>query len=146
MRPSRKLAKPRRQLRPQRRPDTGALGVSPKLETGLVALWTMACVAIWQAVLVSEPERTLLAIAFAAINTAAFGLYGWDKLRAGAGTGRRVPERWLHLMQLPGGSLGAYLGQRLWRHKTQKAAFRRVYLLILLVQTLPLGWVVWQWL
>jgi uncharacterized membrane protein YsdA (DUF1294 family) len=53
-------------------------------------------------------------------------LYGWDKRRAIKG-GSRVPERTLHLAELCGGWPGALLAQKMFRHKTQKASFRRVF-------------------
>jgi uncharacterized membrane protein YsdA (DUF1294 family) len=62
----------------------------------------------------------------AATSAAAFVTYGFDKRRAGAG-GRRVPERTLHLLALAGGWPGALLGQRQFRHKTQKTWFRVVF-------------------
>jgi uncharacterized membrane protein YsdA (DUF1294 family) len=53
----------------------------------------------------------------------AFVAYGFDKRRARSG-GRRVPEKTLHLMALVGGWPGGLMGQRVFRHKTQKLGFR----------------------
>ncbi|MNC39288.1 hypothetical protein D3C87_1969190 [compost metagenome] len=62
---------------------------------------------------------TLLFLALA--NLLAFGLFAIDKARARADQ-RRIPERTLLTAALFGG-LGAWLGQRLMRHKTRKQPF-----------------------
>lgn len=51
-------------------------------------------------------------------------LYKLDKHRAKATQYERIPELVLHLLALMGGGFGAYLGQHLWRHKTQKWLFK----------------------
>ncbi|MBN9524373.1 DUF1294 domain-containing protein [bacterium] len=66
----------------------------------------------------------LLLVAVA--STVSFVTYGFDKRRAASG-GRRVPERTLHVLALCGGWPGALLGQRQFRHKTQKVWFRAVF-------------------
>ncbi|MFT7486938.1 MAG: uncharacterized membrane protein YsdA (DUF1294 family) [Candidatus Paceibacteria bacterium] len=55
-----------------------------------------------------------------------FALYGNDKRKARLGK-RRVPESVLHLWELAGGWPGAWVAQRVFRHKTQKRSFRLVY-------------------
>ncbi len=67
------------------------------------------------------------------VNAVTVVLYGYDKRKAIAGGGR-VPEVILHLAALVGGSPGALLAQGLFRHKTQKAKFRMVFVGIILVQ------------
>ena len=57
------------------------------------------------------------------VNLAAFFLMGWDKGRARRGA-RRVPEKTLFLAALLGGSVGAVLGMKLFRHKTRHWYFR----------------------
>jgi uncharacterized membrane protein YsdA (DUF1294 family) len=81
-----------------------------------------------------------------AINLTTFGYYGFDKGRARQG-GRRVPEVVLHGLALAGGSFGAWLAMRLFRHKTVKARFRLAFWLIVAFQVLLLAWVarlVWE--
>ncbi len=56
------------------------------------------------------------------VNLAAFAMMGMDKFRARRGLWR-IPERTLLLTALVGGSLGAFLGMRLFRHKTRHRAF-----------------------
>lgn len=64
-------------------------------------------------------NMTLLALSLA--NLVAFTLFAIDKARARTG-GWRIPERTLLTAALFGG-LGAWLGQRLLRHKTRKQPF-----------------------
>lgn len=64
-----------------------------------------------------------------AASLVAFVAYGIDKRRA-VREQRRIPERVLHLWSLVGGWPGALFGQRVFRHKTQKLAFRLAFWLI----------------
>ena len=61
-----------------------------------------------------------------------FFTYGFRERQAARG-GRRVRERTLHLMAFLGGWPGAYLGQRQFRHKTQKTSFRIVFWILLIL-------------
>lgn len=65
-----------------------------------------------------------LATALIAVNFAAFAAFGVDKWKAE--TGRwRVAESTLLGLAVIGGSPGAFLGRRLFRHKTRKQPFVR---------------------
>jgi len=75
------------------------------------------------------------AIYLLAINLAAFILFAADKARARR-HGRRIPERALLLPAALGGSIGALLAMRLYRHKTKKNKFRFGVPLLLLLQAL----------
>lgn len=55
-----------------------------------------------------------------------FLAYRSDKRRAEAG-GWRIPESTLHLAELAGGWPGAFLAQRMFRHKTSKASYQVVF-------------------
>lgn len=68
-----------------------------------------------------------LAIWLLALNLCALALYAWDKRAARRGT-RRIPEARLHLLALLGAWPGAWLAQRLFRHKTRKAAFQYCFI------------------
>ncbi|MES1990722.1 MAG: DUF1294 domain-containing protein [Pseudomonadota bacterium] len=62
-------------------------------------------------------------IYFAAINGASFLAFGWDKYCA-AHDMYRLPEKTLLTLAAIGGALGAFAGQRVFRHKTRKEPFR----------------------
>jgi uncharacterized membrane protein YsdA (DUF1294 family) len=73
------------------------------------------------------PLHTLLTLPnalglFALVNLWAFLLFGVDKLRAGAGASR-VSEGALLIWAFFGGTIGAYAGRALFRHKTRKQPF-----------------------
>jgi uncharacterized membrane protein YsdA (DUF1294 family) len=73
------------------------------------------------------PFNTLLTLPnalglFALINLITFILFGLDKIRARAGSGR-VSEGALLTWAFLGGSIGAYAGRALFRHKTRKQPF-----------------------
>lgn len=86
----------------------------------------------------------LLAVWLAVINFITFLVFGLDKWKARrkkdhAAT-RRVPEKTLFLLAAAGGSAGALLGMRVWRHKTLHRSFRIGIPLILILQiTVPAG-------
>jgi uncharacterized membrane protein YsdA (DUF1294 family) len=67
-----------------------------------------------------------LAWSVAAVNVTAFLLYWQDKTAAQKHVGR-VPELVLHALALAGGTPGALLAGRLFRHKTRKWQFQAVY-------------------
>ena len=82
--------------------------------------------------------------AFCIINIITFFVYGLDKLKA-VNHWWRIPE-WVLLGLIPewvllglaaaGGSVGAYLGMMVFRHKTLKPLFRFGVPVILLVHVL----------
>lgn len=84
-----------------------------------------------------------LAAWLVAANLIAFGYYGVDKWQARLG-GDRIPEVNLHALSVLGGSFGAYLGMRLFRHKTLKGTFRVLFWLIVAVQSVLIVWLVTQ--
>ena len=68
-----------------------------------------------------------------AINVAAFLVYGIDKLKAKHAKWR-ISEATLLLLAAVGGSIGAWLGMKVWHHKTLHMKFRYGVPLILLLQ------------
>ena len=58
----------------------------------------------------------------AAVNLAAFALYGIDKYKARRGLWR-IPESVLLFAAAAGGSAGALLGMHFFHHKTKKPRF-----------------------
>lgn len=68
-----------------------------------------------------------------AVNVVAFAAFGIDKYKAKRGLWR-ISEATLLLLAVVGGSIGALMGMRIWRHKTQHAKFRYGLPLIILAQ------------
>lgn len=78
------------------------------------------------------------------INLVTFFTFGVDKWKAKRkekkDAVRRVPEKTLLLLAVLGGSPGALLGMRVWRHKTLHRAFRWGVPVILALQIIiPFG-------
>lgn len=75
----------------------------------------------------------ILFIYLAIINVLTFCLYGIDKRRA-IRSRWRISEATLLWIAVLGGSLGAWLGMRIWHHKTQHKKFRYGIPLIIIAQ------------
>ena len=58
-----------------------------------------------------------------AVNITSFLLYGIDKYKAKKGRWR-ISEATLLLMAVIGGSIGAWVGMRIWHHKTMHKMFK----------------------
>jgi uncharacterized membrane protein YsdA (DUF1294 family) len=71
---------------------------------------------------VSAGTAAGLAVALAILNGVSFALFAADKRRARRGR-RRIPESTLLGSALVSGTIGAWLGVRLLRHKTRKPRF-----------------------
>lgn len=67
------------------------------------------------------------------INAVAFFVYGIDKLKARKGRWR-ISEATLLLLALVGGSIGSWLGMKVWHHKTMHLKFKYGLPAILLLQ------------
>ena len=78
----------------------------------------------------------------AAVSVVTFTVYGIDKSKARRGAWR-IPEKTLFLLPLLGGSVGALLGMKVFRHKTKHWYFVWGIPAILLAQT---ALAVWLWL
>jgi len=75
----------------------------------------------------------------AALNLMTFALYYFDKRAAKRG-GRRTPEHTLHLLALAGGWPGAFLAQRIFRHKSGKAGFQLMFWITVIVNISVMAW------
>lgn len=78
-----------------------------------------------------------------AVNIATFLIYGWDKLCARKDWWR-IPERVLLGLALLGGSLGAMLGMKAFRHKTKHRKFTVLVPLFLVLQIALAVWLLWR--
>jgi uncharacterized membrane protein YsdA (DUF1294 family) len=78
-------------------------------------------------------ELPLLVCAFLLVNLWTMLRFWQDKQRAQAGW-RRIPERDLLGLAIIGGSPGALLARKLFRHKTRKEPFSTQLLIIIAVQ------------
>ena len=67
------------------------------------------------------------------INILTFIFYGIDKLKAKKGKWR-IPESTLLLLAIIGGSIGAFLGMKVWHHKTMHKKFKYGIPLIIILQ------------
>lgn len=76
----------------------------------------------------------------AALSCVGFLLHAVDKRRARR-HGRRVPESWLHLVEVAGGWPGALVAMRLFRHKTRKVRYRVVFVAMVVMHVAAV--VVW---
>lgn len=72
-------------------------------------------------------------IYLAAVNAVTFFMYGIDKWKAKRAR-RRISEATLLGLAVIGGSIGAWIGIRVWHHKTLHKKFQYGVPLILLLQ------------
>ena len=75
----------------------------------------------------------IILIYFIAINVVTFFLYGIDKWKAKRSKWR-ISEATLLGLAVVGGSIGAWLGTKVWHHKTQHKKFKYGIPLILVAQ------------
>lgn len=99
----------------------------------LLPLWG----AISFAITTSNPIPLIL---YPAMSLVTFGLYAEDKSRAITGQWR-TPESTLHLCELIGGWLGAFIAQQKLRHKSSKSSYQFVFWIIVAVHIVI--WVDW---
>ena len=69
-----------------------------------------------------EVVHSQLLVVFLLLNAVSFLLFGLDKWKAKHGRWR-IPESTLLLSAALGGSTGAFLGMKMFHHKTRKAKF-----------------------
>ena len=67
------------------------------------------------------------------VNIVSFILYGIDKYKAKGGKWR-ISEATLLMMAVIGGSIGAWVGMRLWHHKTMHKKFKYGIPIIIILQ------------
>ena len=76
-----------------------------------------------------------------AINVVTFFMYGIDKWKAKRSKWR-IPEATLLGMAVIGGSIGAWLGMRMWHHKTIHKKFQFGIPLIIAAQIALVIWII----
>lgn len=82
----------------------------------------------------------ILLVYLAAMNVVTFFLYGIDKLKA-KHSKWRISEATLIWLSVFGGSIGAWLGMKTWRHKTLHKKFKYGIPFIILMQIVLAGWI-----
>ena len=78
------------------------------------------------------------------LNLMTFIVYGVDKLKAKKSKWR-IPESTLLFLALIGGSIGAWLGLKVWQHKTQHKKFYIGIPLIMIAQVISVFALILQW-
>ena len=77
--------------------------------------------------------HSCLAYYLLGINAFTFIVYGIDKYKAKKARWR-IPEATLLLLAVLGGSIGAWMGMKVWHHKTKHKKFKYGIPAILLIQ------------
>ena len=77
--------------------------------------------------------HSCLAYYHLALNAVTFIVYGIDKYKAKK-VKWRIPEATLLLLAVVGGSVGAWIGMKIWHHKTMHKKFKYGIPAILLIQ------------
>ena len=85
----------------------------------------------------------ILFIYLLVINVATFFTYGIDKWKAKKGKWR-IREAALLVLAVLGGSIGAWLGMKVWHHKTMHKKFKYGIPIIIIVQLAILGYLLFR--
>ncbi|MBR6090348.1 MAG: DUF1294 domain-containing protein [Anaerolineaceae bacterium] len=85
----------------------------------------------------------IVIIWMAVMSAAAFAAFGLDKYKA-KNNRWRIRERTLFLLAILGGGIGAFLGMKVFRHKTQHTQFVFGIPAIMIVQLVLLGVLIWK--
>lgn len=81
-----------------------------------------------------------LVFQFVSINLVTILAYWHDK-RAAIRGAWRIPEIQLHTLELLGGWIGAFIGQKLFHHKTKKRSYQAVFWLMAVFQIFIIWWI-----
>ena len=82
-------------------------------------------------------------LALLAMNVVTFFMYGIDKWKAKKSKWR-IPEATLLGLAVLGGSVGAWLGMKVWHHKTLHKEFRYGVPAIIIVQIAIIGYFLYR--
>lgn len=91
---------------------------------------------------VDAPYARMIATGLVAMNLMAFGAFAIDKRLAQSG-GWRISEFTLLALAFFGGTIGAYAGRSLFRHKTRKEPFGTQLFSVAMVQVVVIGLLAW---
>lgn len=83
----------------------------------------------------------LIVIYLVAVNVATFFMYGIDKFKAKHSMWR-IPEATLLGLAVIGGSIGAFLGMKVWHHKTMHKKFQLGIPVIIAAQIALVIWII----
>ena len=83
-------------------------------------------------------------IYLAAINVITFFMYGVDKVKAKKSKWR-IRETTLLGLAVMGGSIGAWLGMKVWHHKTLHKKFRYCVPAIIIIQLAIIGYILYKY-
>ena len=83
----------------------------------------------------------IILLYFAVINVATFFTYGLDKWKAKRSKWR-ITEAALLMLAVLGGSIGAWLGMKVWHHKTQHKKFRYGIPAIIILQAVLIAFLI----
>jgi uncharacterized membrane protein YsdA (DUF1294 family) len=81
----------------------------------------------------------LILIYLVIINVVTFFMYGVDKYKAKRAKWR-IPEATLLGLAIIGGSVGAWLGMKVWHHKTMHKKFKYGIPAMIIIQLLVIGY------
>ena len=82
-------------------------------------------------------------IYLAVINVVTFFMYGVDKWKARKSKWR-IREAALLTLAVLGGSIGAWLGMKVWHHKTQHNKFKYGVPAIIIIQLALIGYILYR--
>ena len=77
-------------------------------------------------------------------NVLTFLVYGLDKWKAKRAKWR-IREAALLTLAVLGGSIGAWLGMKVWHHKTQHKKFKYGIPAIIIAQLVFIGYILFKW-
>jgi len=89
------------------------------------------------------PLLHIVLIYLAVINAVTFFMYGVDKWKARKSKWR-IRETALLGLAVLGGSIGAWLGMKVWHHKTQHKKFKYGVPAIIIVQLALIGYILYR--
>ena len=85
----------------------------------------------------------IVLIYLAVINVVTFFMYGVDKWKARKSKWR-IREAALLTLAVLGGSIGAWLGMKVWHHKTQHKKFKYGVPAIIIIQLALIGYILYR--